>query len=97
VAEKTTRNSIQEAANKADVPFATFKLWLLENVPATPDRWSKWNSGDEAIPEKYVIQFLRDELARLKAGQSAEPPPAAAPALPEPPVARRPKSHRRRE
>ena len=55
MARKPDRNSIQEAADKAGVSFAEFKEWLLVNVPATHDRWSKWNSGVEGIPEKLII------------------------------------------
>jgi len=59
------RNPMQEAADAAGVSFAEFKLWMLENVPATPVRWSNWNHGKEPIPAKYVIQFLREKIDRL--------------------------------
>lgn len=60
--EKVRRNSFQERADQAGVSIAEFKLWMVEHVRATHQRWSLWNSGDETIPEKYVIAFLRAKL-----------------------------------
>lgn len=64
------RNSIQDAADKAGVPVGELREWLLTNVRATPQRWAKWNHDREPIPEKHIIAFLKDKLARSQSVSS---------------------------
>jgi hypothetical protein len=35
---------------------------MLINVKAGPDRWSKWNSGDEPVPKDLLIDFLLSKI-----------------------------------
>ena len=60
--EKPSRNSFREAAEECGVTVAELKLWLIEHVKVGPDRWSKWEHGKEAIPQKHLVSFLRGKL-----------------------------------
>lgn len=67
------RDAFDEAAKKCGVTRGEFKLWLIEHIKVGPDRWSKWESGKEAIPEKHLVAFLRARLLTVSG------PPRAAP------------------
>jgi hypothetical protein len=65
--------AIEAAADKLGVPFAELRLWMLDNLAATPVRWSKWKSGEEGVPEKDLVLFLIDKLAATQAAQVVQP------------------------
>ena len=63
---EAARNSIQEAADRAGVALAEFRWWLLEHATVNSQRWSKWNHGAEPVPDRYIIDFLREKLRRAE-------------------------------
>jgi hypothetical protein len=86
MSEEKQRDSLREAAEKAGVSFPEFKEWMLVHANITPQRWSKWTHGVEPIPDRYIIEFLREKLDRMTSNGSLAPPsetepPGETPAL----------------
>lgn len=59
---QTQRSAFDEAAEKCGVPTAELKLWLIENIKVGSDRWSTWQAGVEAVPDKHLVAFLRARM-----------------------------------
>jgi hypothetical protein len=62
VAKKIGKNSFKEAADACGVPLGEFKLWLVEHCKASPGQWSKWGSGVEDVPKKFLFAFMREKI-----------------------------------
>lgn len=70
------RDSFTDAADKAGVPIGEFMEWAYATIRVSRGQWDHWRSGHRPVPEKYVIQFLRDKMARSPAAHDPVAPAA---------------------
>ena len=50
-----------QAAEKAGVPMEEFRLWALRSIRGVGQKtWSSWETGRRPIPDRFIIQFLRE-------------------------------------
>ena len=54
------------AADKCGVTRGEMKAWLFERKDFGPELHSKWKHGVEAIPDKYLVDFLREQIETMR-------------------------------